>query len=201
VARTASPDAGAALLTLPPAGPLSRPHVALRALLAPALALLGCLAPWIHLMAHVAVPAVASLHLAQMGRERFLREEAPRIGDGLAWLLALHAYACLLTDRLPLWGAGAVRLDVHAGGRPSPLPAAARVVTGLPAALALMPLALASALACPLGWGCVLARGRAPAALRRLQEAALRALAGHLLRHASLVGPGARVATFLSPVT
>ncbi len=159
-------------------------------LLAPLLGIAGPLVLWPALVVHLALPLAVARHVAGAGRARFAAEDAPRVAEGLEWLLSVYAWAALATTAPP-WAAGArpVRLRLPpAPPPPGPGRAALRLVTGVPALL----LRIAADVAGLVPWlaavACVLVLRRLPAPLWRLQE---RALCGHarlLCRQAALVG-------------
>jgi hypothetical protein len=173
---------------LEPPARLGRRGALARLLAAPVLGIAGPLVLWPGAVVHVALPVMACLHLARRSPGDYLGDDAPRVADGLEWLLGLYAWAALVADRPPAEpGARPVRVRVAAAGAPRPGRALARVVTGLPAAAALL-LAGAAALAPWLAaLACVLVAGRQPGALWRLQARLLVARAAPLARQASLV--------------
>ena len=136
------------------------------------------------------IPPVAGLHLARRRPEEYVREDGPRVGQALEWLLGLRAFGMLLVARPPLGAAGPVRLTLPAPGRPTRASAALRLLTGLPVALALFLAGAALLPAWAAGCAWLTVRGRVPGPVRAAHLALLRAEAGFLARHASLAGRG-----------
>ncbi|HVG99556.1 MAG TPA: hypothetical protein VM844_02240 [Miltoncostaeaceae bacterium] len=136
------------------------------------------------------IPPVAGLHLARRRPEEYVREDGPRVGQALEWLLGLRAFGMLLVARPPLGAAGPVRLTLPAPGRPTRASAVLRLLTGLPAALALFLAGAALLPAWAAGCAWLTVRGRVPGPVRAAHLALLRAEAGFLARHASLAGRG-----------
>jgi hypothetical protein len=175
-------------LTLAPPEGVSRTSVLLRLVAAPLLGVVGPLPLWPAAVTHVALPIVAALHLRR-DRAAYCREDAPRVAEGLAWLVALYAWAALVAGAPPPpGGSGGVRLELRPAPPPSPGAALLRVATGLPATLGLL---IAGALAL-LPWlaavVAALVTGRPPMVLWRPLAALTRHHAGHLCRQASLTG-------------
>lgn len=129
-------------------------------------------------------------HLRGAGRARFAAEDAPRVVDGLEWLLGAYAWAVLLVAPAP-WAA--TPRPVRLGWAPSATaavrrPAPGRIAVGLGGALGL---ALAGALALVpwlAGAACLIVAGRMPQALARPAAAVVE---GHarLLRRLCALGP------------
>ncbi len=172
-------------LVAPPA--CSRPQVGFRLLAAFGLGQLGPFGIWTFPLVYLVVPLVAAYHLQADGPEAFVREEVPRLTQGLGWVLAFQAWALALVDRFPLPDERAVlALHVQRSSPPGALHALARLLTGLPLGLVLW---LAGAAALPL-WlasqGSLLALGRQPSWLGAPLRALLSANARFLVAHASV---------------
>jgi hypothetical protein len=166
-----------------------RRDVARRLLALPLLGVAGLLSPWLFALAYAVVPMVAALHLATDGPERFRTHETPRLAAGLAWLLGVQAWSCLLADRLPLRGQEeAARIRAPSRTPPGAFAAAARLVTGLPGAAVVVVLGAAALPAWIATIACALVAGRPPAPLRGLLAAGLAVQARFLVVHASLGG-------------
>lgn len=140
------------------------------------LGIAGPLPLWPAIVVHVALPLMAWRHLRR-DAPAYADEDAPRVRAGLLWLVGRYAAAAL---------AAPPALAAAAPTARRPAPALARVVTGLPEALALL---AAGALCLPL-WaavlGVTLASGHRPARLSAPLDALARRQGAHLLRQASL---------------
>jgi len=191
-------------LVAPPAR--SRRTVGARLLAGPALGQLGPLSIWTFPLVYLVVPLVAAYHLKTDGREAFLRDEVPRLAQGLGWVLTFQAWAFALVDRFPLPDERSVlTLDAQPSSPPGALRALARLLTGLPMGLVLW---LAGAAALPL-WlasqGSLLALRRVPGWIGVPLRALLSANARFLVAHASVShsrnGAGARRPPYGAPVS
>ena len=155
---------------------------------APALGIAGPLVLWPAAVVHLALPLMAALHLARRPSREYLRDDAPRVADGLEWLLGLYAWAALVADRPPAApGSRPVRIRVVSEGSPRPGRALGRVLTGLPAATGMLLAGVLALVPWLVSLACVLVAGRQPRALWRLQARLVVARAAPLARQASLV--------------
>jgi hypothetical protein len=98
-----------------------------------------------YLLAYLALPIIAAFRIAFLdSSRRYFEEDGRRIMRGLHWLIALNAWAGLVTEKLPARSPEetvAVTLD-DTSPSATPVSAVLRIFTGLPSALAL----------CVLGW-------------------------------------------------
>jgi hypothetical protein len=115
-----------------------------------------------------------------------VREDGPRVLAALEWLLWLRAFGMLVVARPPLADGRPVRLAPAPSGRPSAASAALRLVSGLPAGLALFAAGAAMVPVWLAGGLWLALRGAVPGPVRALHLALLRAEAAFLVRHASL---------------
>lgn len=168
-----------------------RLQLVVRALFLFLLALVGAPLGWVFGVLYLALPAAAAATISTSGPGRYRTEVGPRLVRGLRWLLALHAYLALLTDRPPIRAeALGVQLEVEGGGTPTVASSLLRLVTSLPAALLLWVLGLVAAVLWVVGAVAILATERCPAIVVDFQRGLLRAFARFLVHHASLVaGP------------
>jgi hypothetical protein len=130
-----------------------RVQIALRVAILVVLSLVGSSLGALFALLYLALPIIAAVALGERGHARFLAEDAPRLARGLRWIMSAFAYMTLLTDRLPSNEADdGVRFDIEPGAWPAPagaggasaMGALARIVTGLPSALVLGFLSIAS---------------------------------------------------------
>lgn len=98
---------------------------------------------------YLALPVIAAMGLSRRKTEGFLAEDSPRLARALRWVTRAYAYLMLLSDKLPSEDE-AIRFDIEPGAWPDPRnpPTAAgaviRVLFGLPSALVLVFLVIAS---------------------------------------------------------
>lgn len=153
--------------------------------------MVGPLVLWPALVVHVALPLTAARHLVGDGRLRFVGEDAPRIAEGIEWLLSVYGWASLVTTRSP-WSPGprGIRLRLPSPPVPPPTPGRAvlRLATGLPAALGQLVIGAAALLPWLAVVACVLVTGRLPARLWRVQARVLARSAVLLCRQGMIVG-------------
>jgi hypothetical protein len=129
-----------------------RVQIAMRVAILVVLSLVGSSLAALFALVYLALPIIAAFALGERGHARFLREDAPRLARGLRWILSAFAYMSLLTDRLPGDEDDGVRFAVEPGAWPAPAGAGGasamgalwRLVAGLPSALVLGLLSIAS---------------------------------------------------------
>lgn len=162
-------------------------QILVRLLLAIALGFLGVTTGWLGCALYIVLPAVAAVFISSRGPDEYLREVAPVLSRVLAWVVRFHAYMLMVVDRPELAGGAAVRVAVHAGGRPSTGSALLRLLTSLPAALVLAVLLVPASLFALIGVVTILIARTQPEPLLRFQRAVV-CYAGRLAAyHASLV--------------
>jgi hypothetical protein len=162
---------------------MNRIQVVIRLVLLCAIGMIG--GSSVYGLLYLVLPAVAALLISQHGPERYLAEDAPRIGRSLRWFAAASAYVWLLTDQWPNHDPeSAVEVEIEVGGSPTASSALLRLVYSFPALLLWAVLTTASGLAWLVGAAVILVSGRIPAAiadgLATMQRYQLRLLAYHL---------------------
>jgi uncharacterized membrane protein len=134
------------------------------------------------------LPAVAALLISQHGPDGFLARDASGLVRALRWLLGLYAYLGLLTDRFPTGGAeDVVRFDVTPSGEPTTGSALLRLLTSIPAVIALWVLGIVGFVLWLVAAFFVLVTEQYPLAIFDFQCGVLRYHARFLAWHASLV--------------
>lgn len=143
------------------------------------------------------LPAFAAVQSSVKGGARYLAEDGPRLQRLLRFVLGLHAYLIVLTDRLPRWpgpqaeeaaeAEAALVFHVDADGQPGPASALWRLVTSIPAVLYLALLGVLSLGCWVVQMVLVAITGDYPDALFQLQSGIVRYEARLLAFQASLV--------------
>jgi hypothetical protein len=167
-----------------------RVQLALRLLVMIVLGVVGAPLGWIFGFLYLGLPALAAAVTSQRGGVGYRDEMGPRLARGFDWLLALHAYLALLTDRFPSAANLGVTFEVAPHGEPTVKSSLLRLITSLPTAIVLWLLALVSAPVWVVSAIFILARGNYPTALFDFQRGVLRLFARFLAYHASLVDAG-----------
>lgn len=136
----------------------------------------------------LALPAFAALRIAQLGSERYLAEDGPRIVRVLRWLASAYAYLWLLTDAFPTGESpGPAELEVEPAGHPTEGSALLKLLYSLPALLLLAVLTFALGFVWLIGALWILAAKRMPAALDDFMALTLRYQLRLAAYHLSLV--------------
>jgi hypothetical protein len=165
---------------------LVRVHVVIRLALLMAIGTIGCSS--VYWLLYLALPALVTIFVLQMGGESYLAKDAPRIVRVLRWLAGAYAYLWLLTDVLPTTEAGGpVKLDVEVGGAPTPTSALSRLIYSLPALILAALLSLAAALLWLAGAVTILVNERMPVAVADFIALTLRYQVRLMAYHLSLV--------------
>jgi hypothetical protein len=165
---------------------IARLQVVVRLAILAALATLGCSSLYGAL--YFALPAIVALLVSGDGGKHYLEADAPAALRVLRWLAGAYAYLWMLTDALPTPGpGGAPELTVEVGGNPSVSSSLARLVTSLPALLALVIVSIAGAVLWVVAAACVLATGDMPAPIREFIAVMLRFQFRCVAYHLSLV--------------
>jgi uncharacterized protein DUF4389 len=165
---------------------MNRIQVVIRLVLLCAVAMIGCSS--VYWLLYLVLPGAAALLISQHGPERYLAQDAPRIGRFIRWFAAASAYLWLLTDQWPNHELESpVEVEIEPGGSPTAISALLRLVYSLPALLVWAVLATASGLAWLVGAAVILVSGRIPAAVADLLATMLRYQLRLLAYHLSLV--------------
>jgi hypothetical protein len=123
----------------------TRQQLLLRVVAFVVLGIVGVSLGTFYLLAYLALPIVAAFRIAFLGStRRYFEVDGRRIMRGLHWLIALNAWAGLVTEKLPEQSPDETVSVALEDTSPSATPVAAvlRIFTGLPSALVL----------CVLGW-------------------------------------------------
>jgi hypothetical protein len=167
---------------------LSRLHVLIRLFAFLAFSALTGSHGWPGGFLYLAIPVLTALLVSEHGTDGFLQRDSRPYIRVLTWLLQLYAYLGLLTDHLPgTAAANDVRIDLEPAGRPTAASALLRLLTSLPALIALSLLGILSAFVWFLAAVFVLATTHYPAWLFDFQAAVLRYHGRFLAWHASLI--------------
>jgi hypothetical protein len=117
-------------------------HLVIRLLLLIGVSTLAGSHGWPGLFVYMGLPAISGILISEHGGRGYLDRDAPGLIRVLHWLVGLYAYMALLTDRFPTGSDDAIRLEVVPSGEPTVGSAVTRIVTSLPALLALWVLGL-----------------------------------------------------------
>jgi hypothetical protein len=155
-----------------------------------ALAVIGAPLGWLFHVLYIGLPILAATAGPAFG-QRYAEEVGTPLLRALRWLLALHAYLALLTDRPPLDEQHlGIRYDVVCRGTPTVSSALLRLITSIPAAILLWVAGVVSTVLWLLGAVSVLLWRRVPTWIFDFQRGVLRLFAHFAAHHASLVeGP------------
>lgn len=158
-----------------------------------ALAVIGAPLGWVFHVLYLGLPIMAAVAGPALG-DRYAEQVGTPLLRALRWLLALHAYLALLTDRPPLDEQHlGVRYDVLCRGTPTVSSALLRLMTSIPAAIALWVLGMISGVLWPFAAVSVVLWRRVPDWIFDFQRGVLRLFARFVAHHASLVEGGAPV--------
>lgn len=138
---------------------------------------------------YLVFPVLAALLVSGKTGRQYLDEDGDKVTRWLRVVIGLVAYLWALTDRLPGWGGENVRLEVARSGNPTAGSALLRILYGLPSAIVLAILGIASAFAWVVAVGYILLRESYPPSLWRFQLGVVRWEARLLAYLASLVEP------------
>jgi hypothetical protein len=171
---------------------IARLQVVVRLAILAALATLGCSSLYGAL--YFALPAIVALLVSGDGGKHYLEADAPAALRVLRWLAGAYGYLWMLTDALPAAkrpptrpSGGPTELTVEVGGSPSVSSSLARLVTSLPALLALVILSMAGAVLWVVAAVCILVTGDMPAPIREFFLVMLRFQFRCVAYHLSLV--------------
>lgn len=115
---------------------LSRAHLLVRLLIGAATAGVAHVMGWPGALLYLGLPALAAIRISQVGGERYLHHDVPRVTRVLSWILGAYAYLALLTDRFPGDAPDEpVRFVALPAGQPAVQSAVLRVFTSIPAIL------------------------------------------------------------------
>lgn len=155
------------------------------------LGVIGTTLGWVAGVAYIGLPVLAAVMISTSGAARYHEGFAPKLVTAFRWLLGVHAYFALLTDRFPLDSRSlSVRYEVEPSGAPTVGAALMHLVTSIPAALVMWILGCLSAIVWLIAAVAVLFNNTYPQSMFDFQRAVLRMYARFLAHHASLV-PGA----------
>lgn len=175
-------------LTVPPPARFSRTHVVIRFALLILLATVVGSHGFPGVLVFLGLPVVAALLIAQHTGPGFLQRDSQTLVRALHWLVGLYAYLGLLTDHFPTGGSDdVVRLEIIPTGEPTPGSAMTRLITSIPAAVALWLLGIVAGLLWVVAAVFVLVTENYPLAIFDFQCGVLRYQARFLAWHASLV--------------
>ncbi len=163
-----------------------RVQLLVRLLLAMVLGVFGITVGWVAFVLYLTLPLIAAIAISTIGTERFQHETAPKIRDGLVWLLQLSAFTMLLTDRFPSSAHTDTRVELPIEGRPTVTTAMVRLVSSLPNALVLFVLSVVSGVLWVIGAFTILLANTVPAGILGFQRGLLRWQARLVAYHASL---------------
>jgi len=171
-------------VTSPPR--FERVQLLVRLLLAMVLGVFGITVGWVAFVLYLTLPLIAAITISTIGTERFQRETAPRIRDGLTWLLQLSAFTMLLTDRFPSGTRPDARIELPIEGRPTTTTALMRLLSSLPNAFVLFVLSVVSGVLWIIGAFAILFTNTMPSGILGFQRGLLRWQARLVAYHASL---------------
>jgi hypothetical protein len=172
-------------VTSPPR--FERVQLALRAVIAIALAWLGITLGWLGFLLFLALPVIAATLVSTRGPQPYVDEVGPRLWRALSWLLAFSAYMLLLVDRFPVGEPTGVRIEIQRDGRPTTSSALLRLITSIPSGFVLAILGIASWVLVVVGAVMILIECQVPSAILAFQRGMLRWQARLFAYHASLV--------------
>jgi len=178
-----------------------RPHLAIRVLLLVISSFVGNVAGLVFALPYLALPIISAIFISQKGGERFLQEDAPRIGGWLRWLLALYAYLFLATDRVVLTEdpKQIVRFKVQPQGSPTVGSALLRLIYSIPSAFVLGLITIVAAILWLVAAIFILFQENYPKGIYDFFRGYLRWEARLLGYHASLVGQYPPLALDMQP--
>lgn len=165
-----------------------RPHVFLRVLIAIIFSILAGAIGWIFGLVYLVFPVISAILISQKDGQKFIEEDSSRVTRWLRWVLAIHAYLGILTDRFPTEKPEeVVRYEVQPGGTPTAGSALLRLIYSIPSALVLALIGIVSAIIWLIAAVMVLIQESYPEGMFNFQRGVLRWEARLLAYHASLV--------------
>jgi hypothetical protein len=163
----------------------------IRILLMIALGVVGAPLGWVFSLLYLGLPLVAAAVIGGRGAEAYRTDVAPTLLRVLRWIVGIHAYLGLVTDRMPTREQElVVRFELTPSGSHSAGRALLHLVTSIPVAIVLWLFSVVSTVLWIVGAITVLVSRTVPEGIVAFQRGMLRMFAELLLHHASLL-PGA----------